>query len=94
MFYINHCEFKSNDAFKSTRLSSSSGKLDCRYQGHDLHKLRKSMSFGFHDASSAKRNLDNSPYIADEPDVSWVTSLVIDASSARAGVYNTNRSMD
>lgn len=55
----------------------------------DLHKLRKSMSFAFPNTTSAKRNEDMTPYIADEPDVSWVNSLVKDVSSSGAGLYNT-----
>lgn len=78
-------------AMMSSNLSemSSSGKLDWGYQGDDLHKLRKSMSFAFPNTTSAKRNEDMTPYIADEPDVSWVNSLVKDVSSSGAGLYNT-----
>lgn len=71
---------------KLSDLSSSSKKLDWGYQGDDLHKLRKSTSFAYPNVSSAKRSLDMAPYIADEPDVSWVNSLVKDA-----GVYNTKQ---
>ncbi|WOH09050.1 hypothetical protein DCAR_0728503 [Daucus carota subsp. sativus] len=71
--------------------SSSGGKPDWGYQGDDLHKLTKSMSFGFPRANSANSNPNMTPYVADEPDVSWVNSLVKDASSLGAGVYTTKQ---
>ncbi|XP_022730221.1 LOW QUALITY PROTEIN: zinc finger CCCH domain-containing protein 66-like [Durio zibethinus] len=62
---------------------SPDGKLDWGIQGEELNKLRKSASFAFR---SSGRNLGNaapsmSP-TSDEPDVSWVQSLVKDTPSA------------
>ncbi|MFQ6670512.1 hypothetical protein Gotur_035395 [Gossypium turneri] len=58
---------------------SPDGKLDWGIQGEELNKLRKSASFGFRSSGS---NLGNAPRsissTTDEPDVSWVQSLVVD----------------
>ncbi|XVF84037.1 hypothetical protein PTKIN_Ptkin16aG0542500 [Pterospermum kingtungense] len=58
---------------------SPDGKLDWGVQGDELNKLRKSASFGFRNynptATAAK---DLMPSHVDEPDVSWVHSLVKD----------------
>ncbi|XP_050368212.1 zinc finger CCCH domain-containing protein 66-like [Argentina anserina] len=51
---------------------SPSGKLDWGIQGEELNKLRKSASFGY-------RNNGTSFSTVDEPDVSWVNTLVKDA---------------
>lgn len=56
---------------------SPDGKLDWGVQGDELNKLRKSASFGFRNNSMANPNNVASPS-ADEPDVSWVGSLVKD----------------
>ncbi|KAB2080811.1 hypothetical protein ES319_A05G091800v1 [Gossypium barbadense] len=62
---------------------SPDGKLDWGIQGEELNKLRKSASFGFRSSGS---NLGNAPRsissTTDEPDVSWVQSLVVDPPSA------------
>ncbi|XVE59427.1 hypothetical protein DITRI_Ditri05aG0045700 [Diplodiscus trichospermus] len=58
---------------------SPDGKLDWGIQGEELTKLRKSSSFGFR--SSGSNLVNASPSMAptsDEPDVSWVQSLVKD----------------
>ncbi|XP_030450807.1 zinc finger CCCH domain-containing protein 29-like [Syzygium oleosum] len=57
---------------------SPDGKLDWGIQGDELNKLRKSASFGFRNNSMANPN-NVAPPGADEPDVSWVGSLVKDA---------------
>ncbi|XP_068668144.1 zinc finger CCCH domain-containing protein 66-like [Aristolochia californica] len=69
---------------------SPSGKLDWGVQGEELHKLRKS-------ASVAIRSVNGSSGMAavDEPDVSWVQSLVKEAtptSQGWLGVDNYNSS--
>ncbi|KAK3229005.1 hypothetical protein Dsin_000886 [Dipteronia sinensis] len=61
--------------------SSPSGKLDWGMQGDELNKLKKSASFGFRSnnptATKTTTNFMPSPNV-DEPDVSWVHSLVRD----------------
>ncbi|KAE8700882.1 Zinc finger CCCH domain-containing protein 66 [Hibiscus syriacus] len=58
---------------------SPDGKLDWGIHGEELNKLRKSASFGFRSSGS---NLVNAAHAisptSDEPDVSWVQSLVVD----------------
>uniref|UniRef100_A0ACD5W2P6 Uncharacterized protein n=1 Tax=Avena sativa TaxID=4498 RepID=A0ACD5W2P6_AVESA len=54
---------------------SPSGKLDWGVQGDELHKFRKSASFGFRGQSAMP---GTSPAAQAEPDVSWVNSLVKD----------------
>ncbi|XP_047096386.1 zinc finger CCCH domain-containing protein 33-like [Lolium rigidum] len=54
---------------------SPSGKLDWGVQGDELHKFRKSASFGFRGQSAMPVA---SPATQAEPDVSWVNSLVKD----------------
>ncbi|KAE8729427.1 Zinc finger CCCH domain-containing protein 66 [Hibiscus syriacus] len=62
---------------------SPDGKLDWGIQGEELNKLRKSASFGFRSSGSklgnAARPISSTP---DEPDVSWVQSLVVDPPAA------------
>ncbi|XP_027331570.1 zinc finger CCCH domain-containing protein 66-like isoform X2 [Abrus precatorius] len=59
---------------------SPDGKLDWTINGEELNKLRKCASFGFRNGNSpltmAKTKV---PANVDEPDVSWVHSLVKDA---------------
>ncbi|VAH13695.1 unnamed protein product [Triticum turgidum subsp. durum] len=54
---------------------SPGGKLDWGVQGDELHKFRKSASFGFRGQSAMPAA---SPATPAEPDVSWVNSLVKD----------------
>ena len=58
-----------------TGWGSPDGKLDWGIQGDELGKLRKSVSFGIRGRVNAESTL---PTIVDEPDVSWVQSLVKD----------------
>ncbi|XVE99768.1 hypothetical protein REPUB_Repub03eG0229500 [Reevesia pubescens] len=59
--------------------SSPGGKLDWGIQGDELNKLRKSASFGFRNNNpTATATTNMRPYDVDEPDVSWVHSLVKD----------------
>lgn len=73
----------SSTAMMSSNLAdwgSPDGKLDWGIQGEELTKLRKSSSFGFRNTSSSLATPTSSmPATADEPDVSWVQSLVKDA---------------
>ncbi|XP_022745900.1 zinc finger CCCH domain-containing protein 29-like [Durio zibethinus] len=66
---------------------SPDGKLDWGIQGDELNKLRKSVSFGFRNnnpaATAAK---DMMPSDVDEPDVSWVHSLVKDVTPLGGGL--------
>ncbi|KAI3419479.1 uncharacterized protein J3R85_013167 [Psidium guajava] len=63
---------------------SPDGKLDWGIQGDELNKLRKSASFGFR--NNSPNNV--APPSADEPDVSWVGSLVKDVSPPEAYPQN------
>ena len=61
---------------------SHDGKLDWPMQGEEQNKLRKSASFGFRSSSnipSPRAATRMSAAKVDEPDVSWVSSLVKDA---------------
>ncbi|KAL5540558.1 hypothetical protein UlMin_045267 [Ulmus minor] len=70
--------------------SSPDGKLDWAMQGDELNKLKKSASFGFRN-NNAGTATPFMPSAVDEPDVSWVNSLVKDVSSERSGQrYNLN----
>ncbi|XAR65948.1 hypothetical protein NMG60_11011966 [Bertholletia excelsa] len=70
---------------------SPDGKLDWGFQGEELGKFRKSASFGFrsNNATPAKSAMASSNL--DEPDVSWVNSLVKDVSTVGAGLYNSEQ---
>ncbi|OVA02707.1 zinc finger protein [Macleaya cordata] len=59
---------------------SPTGKLDWGVQGEELNKLRKSASFGFRSNNIAMASSSESMAVrsVDEPDVSWVQSLVKD----------------
>lgn len=70
--------------------SSPSGKLDWGYQ-EDMNKLKKSASFGFRSGNAGARNSGMNPSFVDEPDVSWVNSLVKDVSSTGAGLYSSDQ---
>ncbi|KAE8726781.1 Zinc finger CCCH domain-containing protein 29 [Hibiscus syriacus] len=64
--------------------SSPDGKLDWGMQGDELNKLRKSASFGFRNNSPAPTTTKDTmmPSNVDEPDASWVNSLVKDVTPA------------
>ncbi|KAF5727328.1 Zinc finger family protein [Tripterygium wilfordii] len=61
------------------------GKFDWGFGGEEFNKLRKSASFGFRSASPGAQAATSIPETFDEPDVSWVQTLVKDAPSSRAG---------
>ncbi|XVF24147.1 hypothetical protein REPUB_Repub13aG0102100 [Reevesia pubescens] len=66
---------------------SPGGKLDWGIQGDELNKLRKSASFGFRNndhATTATNDMMTSGI--DEPDVSWVHSLVKDVTPMGVGL--------
>ncbi|CAL0301688.1 unnamed protein product [Lupinus luteus] len=68
---------------------SPDGKLDWGIRGEELNKLRKSASFGFGGTSSPLlMAATTSPLNVDEPDVSWVHSLVKDAPPMETGQYS------
>ncbi|XP_039038819.1 zinc finger CCCH domain-containing protein 29-like [Hibiscus syriacus] len=64
--------------------SSPDGKLDWGMQGDELNKLRKSASFRFRNNSPAPTTTKDTMMQSNvyEPDVSWVNSLVKDATPA------------
>jgi hypothetical protein len=66
--------------------SSPNGKLDWGIQGDELSKLQKSASFGFRDNNVATTRTFM-PSAVDEPDVSWVNSLVKDVSHDSSGLF-------
>ncbi|XP_021732480.1 zinc finger CCCH domain-containing protein 47-like [Chenopodium quinoa] len=62
---------------------SPNGTLDWGIHGEELNKLRKSNSFGFRGANNNNANATRtSPPGFNEPDVSWVNSLVKDEAGA------------
>ncbi|GKV28280.1 hypothetical protein SLEP1_g37358 [Rubroshorea leprosula] len=68
---------------------SPDGKLDWGIQGDELNKLRKSASFGFRNNSPPKTQM--MPMNTEEPDVSWVNSLVKDVSPVGSGLYGNEK---
>lgn len=68
---------------------SPDGKLDWGIQGEELSKLRKTASFGLRSSgnSYAAAATSSMPKTVDEPDVSWVQSLVKDAPSVKPGQF-------
>ncbi|XP_041000452.1 zinc finger CCCH domain-containing protein 29-like isoform X2 [Juglans microcarpa x Juglans regia] len=69
--------------------SSPDGKLDWGIQGDELNKLKKSASFRFRDNNVATTTLMQSG--VNEPDVSWVNSLVKDVSHESSGHFGTKK---
>ncbi|KNA17908.1 hypothetical protein SOVF_075640 [Spinacia oleracea] len=61
---------------------SPNGKLDWGIHGEELNKLRKSNSFGFRGANNNNNATRTSPPGFNQPDVSWVNSLVKDEAGA------------
>ncbi|OWM87416.1 zinc finger CCCH domain-containing protein 47 [Punica granatum] len=61
---------------------SPDGKLDWGVRGDELNKLRKSYSFGIRDTNNSINRAD----FSDEPDVSWVNSLVRDVPQGERGM--------
>ncbi|PON86592.1 Transmembrane protein [Trema orientale] len=71
--------------------SSPDGKLDWAVQGDELNKLKKSASFGFRNSNGGTATTALRPSTIDEPDVSWVHSLVKDVSSERSGLFDAEK---
>uniref|UniRef100_A0A5B7ASF8 Putative zinc finger CCCH domain-containing protein 29 n=1 Tax=Davidia involucrata TaxID=16924 RepID=A0A5B7ASF8_DAVIN len=74
--------------------SSPDGKLDWGFQGEELNKLKKSASFGFRSGNATtttRRRTATEASAVDEPDVSWVHSLVKDVPSVGAGLYSSEQ---
>lgn len=69
---------------------SADGKLEWGIQKDELNKLRKSASFGFRSSSNSSFTNPTTSMMAtgDEPDVSWVQSLVKDAPTAKPGHFD------
>nr|BAG15872.1 transcription factor [Bruguiera gymnorhiza] len=61
--------------------SSPHGKLDWGIQGDELNKLKRSSSFGIRSNSNPVTKTDFMQSNSNEPDVSWVNSLVKDVPS-------------
>ncbi|CAJ1970643.1 unnamed protein product [Sphenostylis stenocarpa] len=76
-----HSELPSPKPSTFSNWGSPGGKVDWAINGEELNKLRKSASFGFRSSSSPlPKDSNNVPAnVDDEPDVSWVNSLVKDA---------------
>ncbi|XP_057510219.1 zinc finger CCCH domain-containing protein 29-like [Actinidia eriantha] len=72
--------------------SSPDGKLDWGFHGEEHNKLKKSASFRFQSGNGTKPQSAMAPSSLDEPDVSWVHSLVKDGSSVGAGLYSSDHS--
>ncbi|KAF8394909.1 hypothetical protein HHK36_018848 [Tetracentron sinense] len=69
---------------------SPNGKLDWGVQGEELNKLRKSASFGFRSSnpnSSIATAAASIPSSVEEPDLSWVQSLVKDVPPVGVGGF-------
>ncbi|XP_004490603.1 zinc finger CCCH domain-containing protein 66-like [Cicer arietinum] len=67
---------------------SPDGKLNWAIHGEELNKLRKSSSFGFRSSSTPLTTAaTQAPENDDEPDVSWVNSLVKDVTPQESGQY-------
>lgn len=76
-----HSELPSPKLSTFSNWGSPDGKLDWAINGDELNKLRKSASFGFRSSNSSitVASTKMAANVDDEPDVSWVNSLVKDA---------------
>lgn len=76
-----HSELSPPKPSTFTHWGSPDGKLDWAINGEELNKLRKSSSFGFRTSSGPLTPAATTmpARVDDEPDVSWVHSLVKDA---------------
>ncbi|KDP44755.1 hypothetical protein JCGZ_01255 [Jatropha curcas] len=71
--------------------SSPDGKLDWGVQGDELNKLKKSASFGFRSNSTPSTIADVTLSNVDEPDVSWVNSLVKDVPPVGSSLFGADK---
>nr|GMD02106.1 zinc finger CCCH domain-containing protein 29-like [Ipomoea batatas] len=76
---------------KMSDWGSPDGKLEWGFNGEELNKLKKSASFATRNGSPASTRASFLPSHSDEPDVSWVHSLVKDVSSGSAGLYDSEQ---
>ncbi|GAV66606.1 Ank_2 domain-containing protein [Cephalotus follicularis] len=68
---------------------SPDGRLDWGVQGEELNKLRKSASFGIRsNGNNMVANAASMPATVDEPDGSWVQSMVKDTTPMKAGQFS------
>jgi hypothetical protein len=74
--------------------NSPNGKLDWGFHGEDMNKLRKSASFGLRNGNAAPPMRRSMTQNMDEPDVSWVHSLVKDVPpSANSGIFSPEQKL-
>ncbi|XP_027329405.1 zinc finger CCCH domain-containing protein 29-like isoform X2 [Abrus precatorius] len=71
--------------------SSPTGKLDWGVNGDELHKLRKSASFGFRNNGVTATASPIAQQEHAEPDVSWVHSLVKDVPSESSDIFGAEK---
>ncbi|XP_075513386.1 zinc finger CCCH domain-containing protein 29-like [Primulina tabacum] len=72
--------------------SSPDGKVNWGFNDDEVNKLRKSASFGFR-SNNANASSVMTRCTVDEPDVSWVNSLVKDTPTGGIGPYGTEQSL-
>ncbi|KAK4750171.1 hypothetical protein SAY87_027620 [Trapa incisa] len=70
--------------------ASPEGKLNWGVHGDELNKLRKSVSFGFRSNGSSTAAAPVVAAALNEPDVSWINTLVKDAPPAEVGVFRAH----
>ncbi|KAJ8540455.1 hypothetical protein K7X08_030374 [Anisodus acutangulus] len=72
---------------------SPDGKLEWGFNSDDTNKLKRSQSFGFRggNGGTPTRSSPIAPSQVNEPDVSWVHSLVKDVSSTGTGLYSSEQ---
>lgn len=76
----------------SSDWGSPDGKLEWGFNSDDTNKLKRSQSFGFRGGNGAPtRSSTLTPSHVNEPDVSWVHSLVKDVSSTGTGLYSSEQ---
>ncbi|CAN4087487.1 unnamed protein product [Withania somnifera] len=76
----------------SSDWGSPDGKLEWGFNSDDTNKLKRSQSFGFRGGNGAPaRSSTLTPSQVNEPDVSWVHSLVKDVSSTGTGLYSSEQ---
>ncbi|XP_073304855.1 zinc finger CCCH domain-containing protein 29-like isoform X1 [Primulina huaijiensis] len=68
--------------------SSPDGKLDWGFNVDEANKFRRSASFGFR-SNNTNASAALTPSYVDEPDVSWVGSLVKDVPSGTVGLHTS-----
>lgn len=75
----------------SSDWGSPDGKLEWGFNSDDTNKLKRSQSFGFRGGNGAPTRSTITPSPLNEPDVSWVHSLVKDVSSTGTGLYSSEQ---